>query len=147
MATPGQNSRDFPVRVSKAGGDHIDTEAARLHIDKVEVFRLALTEYFARRGQQVDFSPAKKGGAQPRVPERQTIDRVRARVEELGLPPPESEYKVWQKVYDLAWPDRQVAVEVSQRKRPADRNGWRVAHIRPAMGRAEIDKVLRALLL
>lgn len=78
--------------------------------------------------------------------EQELTGHVLARIRQLGLPKPVQEHKVGHKTYDLAWPDRQVAVEVAQRKRPADTNGWQVGFVKPTMSDGQIDKVLKALL-
>ena len=145
MASPGKNSTDIPLRVSKAGKAVIEDFASEEGIEQVEVVRRALTEYFGKRGQKVDFSPAAKGGVQTRQTEQDAVEQVLDRVKALGLPEPETEYKLSHKVYDLAWPAREVAIEVAKRKRPADSNGWSVGHIRPNMKQADIDKILNSL--
>lgn len=144
VALPGENSRDFPVRVTKTGGEEIDAEAARLGIEKADVFRLALKQYFERQGKSVDFTP-EHGGKRKRMTEQQAIERVLERIRALGLPEPQVEYKLRFKTYDLAWPDRQVGIEVSQRKRPADTNDWTVGYIKPGANAAQIDEVLKKL--
>lgn len=77
--------------------------------------------------------------------EQDTVRQVLARIQQLGLPEPVSDYRLGHKTYDLAWPDQFVAVEISQRKRPADTNGWTVGHVKPTMTDNQIDKVLKAL--
>lgn len=145
MGKPAADSRDIDLRVTKAGDDAIIAEAARLDVDKNEVVRRALADYFKARGKVIEFKP-EHGGSRQRMNEQQEVQRVLKRVQALGLPEPAVELKVRFKTYDLAWPDRQIGIEVSQRKRPADTNGWTVAWIRPGMGNAEIDQVLRGLL-
>lgn len=123
-----------------------DSQAARLNVDKNEVIRRALKAYFKAQGKTIEFKPD-HGGSRQRMNEEQEVQRVLGRVRALDLPEPEIEFKHRFKTHDLAWPDRHIGVEVSQRKRPADTNGWTVAWIRPGMGNAEIDQVLRGLLL
>ncbi len=144
MALPGKNSRDYPVRVTKQGADLIDEEAKRLGIEKTEVFRMALTEYFKQRGHVIDFSP-QRGGKRTRMTEKQTFERVMNRVTALGLPEPTVEFSLRHKTYDLAWPNQQAAVEISRHKRPTDKNDWFVGSIQPTMIDDEIDTVLMSL--
>lgn len=144
MAVPGQDSRDFPVRLTKQGGEAIDQEASRLGVEKAEVFRIALTEYFKRQGRIVEFSP-RRGGKRTKMLEYQTVERVARRVQALGLPEPAIEFSVSRKTYDLAWPDKKVAIDISRQKRPADTNNWSVWQIQPTMTDDQIDEVLRSL--
>jgi len=144
MAVPGENSRDIPLRVTKEGDAAIASEAERLKTEKNEVIRMALRDYFKNRGQVIEFSPM-RGGKRTRMTEQQTFERVIRRIQALGLPEPQVEYRLRHKTYDLAWPDQYVAVEVSQRRRPADTNDWTVGYIKPTMDDGQIDKVLKAL--
>lgn len=144
MAVPGENSRDFPVRLTKQGGEAIDQEAERLKVEKTEVFRIALTEYFKSRGRVIEFSP-RRGGKRTRMTEQETFQRVMNRVQALALPEPTTEYTLWHKTYDLAWPDKQAAIEITRRKRPAAANDWIVGQVQPTMPDEQIDRVLKKL--
>lgn len=146
MAVPGQNSRDFEVRVTKRGGEAIDDEADRLGVEKAEVFRIALAEYFKRKGQDIQFKPM-HGGKRIKMVEHQTIDRVIARIQALNLPSPTVGFSVFRKTYDLAWPDKKIAVDIARHKRRADVNNWAVWQIQPSMSDKEIDEVLTSLSL
>lgn len=144
MALPGDNSRDIPLRVTEEGDAAITAEAVRLDQKKNDVVRLALAEYFAKRGKVIEFSP-KRGGKRTRMTEQQTFDRVVGRVQALGLPEPVAEFSLRHKTYDLAWPEQCAAVEISQQKRPVDGNDWVVGLVKPTMSDAQIDQVLKAL--
>lgn len=146
MAAPGENSRDFEVRVTKAGAVAIDAEAREQNIELSEVFRRALVEYFEKRGKPIQFTPDKPGGVQRRTSERKTFEQILDRIHALGLPDPMPDYHLGHKVYDLAWPERETAVEISMRKRPAGKNEWKVGHIRPGMKPDRIDAILTQLL-
>lgn len=78
--------------------------------------------------------------------EQQAVIEIQARIRALGLPEPDADFMVGNTRFDLAWPDRQTAVEVSQRKRPADMPGWTVSYIKPGASVDKIDQVLRGLL-
>ncbi len=41
--------------------------------------------------------------------------------------------------------DRQAALEISQRKRPTDKTGWKVVYIKPGMSVEKIDEALKKL--
>lgn len=144
MALPGDDSRDIPLRVTEEGDAAITAEAVRLDKKKNDIVRMALREYFEKRGQVIEFSP-QRGGKRTRMTEQQAFDRVVKRVEALGLPPPQVEYQVRRKTYDLAWPEQAVAVEISQQQRRDGENDWTVGHVKPTMSDAEIDQVLKAL--
>lgn len=145
MALPGKDSVDIPLRVTKEGKVAIEAEAGALGVEQVELVRVALKEYFSNRGKTIQFSPQSKGGPQIRRIEWDAVEQVLERVKALGLPEPETEYKLGHKSYDMAWPSHKVAIEVAKRKRPADSNGWTVEHISPNMPTAKIDKMLKNL--
>ncbi len=144
MALPGDDSRDIPLRVTEEGDAAITAEAVRLNQKKNDVVRLALAEYFEKRGQTIEFAP-QRGGKRTRMTEQQTFNRVVKRVEALGLPEPQVEFQLHRKTYDLAWPAQRVAVEISQQQRRDGANDWTVGHVKPSMSNDEIDQVLKGL--
>lgn len=145
MAKARQGAVDFEFRLTSAGMEAVGDEARQLNLDKAEVIRAALAEYFQRRGKTISFAPEKQGGEKRRMTEREAMERVRRHIRALGLPEPSGDFRVGQKRYDLAWPEQRAAVEVSMRKRPADSNGWAVVWIKPDMSDSRMDKALRSL--
>jgi hypothetical protein len=77
--------------------------------------------------------------------EQQAVDKVINRVKALNLPKPTIEFSLYHKTYDIAWPDKEIALDISRRKRPADTNNWQVWQIQPTMTDDQIDAVLKSL--